>query len=899
MSQLGLVVQYLRRISVPSEADDMSDGRLLERFILQRDETAFATLVRRHGPMVIGVCRRILPNVHDIEDAFQATFLVLLRRAPSLRHRHLLANWLYGVAYRTALKARSKALRKNDDKTPLTRVPANDVAAADWHDTRAVLDEEVDRLSDIYRTPFILCYLQGLTNDEAARRLGCPTGTILSRLARAREKLRARLTRRGVTLSAGALAATVPAPLIAATVHSGRAFIGGGAHGAISTGILVLVQEVSKALVVAKVKLSAIVVAIAAVSTGASALAGQAFWRPAPVQAALQGETTPEDPPGTKVQEPIDKSEWAKKLADLTNADWRQAFQAGLELASLPPDDGFDILKDNWDKVDNVDARQQLLKAWYYQMPYPLHARNHPRLLSALDLGMRDKSADVRKWARGFLQQVAFQSFEEADEPYDKWYRANREKKVDAVVADAVSRFTADLAGAEKAEAQQKIKLLADNWLTFRDVAAARQAAIDAKLPAILEKSITGSDTKLAEQALRAIAHVNPGEEYLRRVVVPMLAASKPIGVRVAAISAFHGQRGAFARDQLLRIVQDSLSEDEGSFRSLVWGAAQILGSMGDPKAIPTLIGVIDADNTYDTVYGIGYFALTPLTGVDYNENHNGAWWKQWWETNKEKYPADVRDEPIPRLEKKLKLANPLQDVAEVPSQRLRADGDENKSYFLIGLDPNRKPPADGCRLLVVLPGGDGSADFHPFCRRLHKHALDEKWLIAQLVAPKWDAKQFDRVVWPTEGLRYPGARFTTEGFIDAVIKDAGSKAKINPQCVFLLGWSSGGPPCYAATLRPGSAVQGAFIAMSVFKTEQLPALENAKAKTFYLLQSPEDKVTPLRFAEAADKSLSAAGAKTHLQRYEGGHGWHGDMWDMIRDGVAWLETNRPSSPGK
>ena len=160
--------------------------------------------------------------------------------------------------------------------------------------------------------------------------------------------------------------------------------------------------------------------------------------------------------------------------------------------------------------------------------------------------------------------------------------------------------------------------------------------------------------------------------------------------------------------------------------------------------------------------------------------------------------------------------ADPLADVADIPAQDLRAGGDEKKRYFLIGAK-DAKPPAEGSGLLIVLPGGDGSAKFQPFIRRIHKNVLNDRWLIAEAVAPKWDENQFNRVVWPTATSKYPAAKFTTEEFIRAIVADVRAKVKIDPRRVILLGWSSGGPPCYAEALRKDSPVTGAFIAMSVF----------------------------------------------------------------------------------
>ena len=180
----------------------LTDGQLLARFVATRDEPAFAALVRRHGPMVLGVCRRLLPRGPDAEDAFQATFLVLFRRARALDRGGSVANWLYTVAYHVALRARADAARRRQCERAVPRrdeAPAADV----WSDLRPVLDEELTRLPDKYRAPVVLCYLEGKTNEEAGRLLGCPVGTVKGRLSRARDLLRARLARRGVTLSAG------------------------------------------------------------------------------------------------------------------------------------------------------------------------------------------------------------------------------------------------------------------------------------------------------------------------------------------------------------------------------------------------------------------------------------------------------------------------------------------------------------------------------------------------------------------------------------------------------------------------------------------------------------------------------------------------------------------------
>jgi RNA polymerase sigma factor (sigma-70 family) len=209
---------------------DGTDAQLLERFAHRKDAAAFAALLRRHGPMVLGVCRRVLHNVHDAEDAFQATFLVLARKAGALDRPELLANWLYGVAYRTALHIRVQVARRcRLEREAATMSASGSEPESAWDDLRAILDEELQSLPEKYRAPLVLCYLEGLTNEQAARVLGWPAGSMSSRLARGREMLRDRLAGRQGSLHGMAFPAvltqllappTVPGPLADATVQA-------------------------------------------------------------------------------------------------------------------------------------------------------------------------------------------------------------------------------------------------------------------------------------------------------------------------------------------------------------------------------------------------------------------------------------------------------------------------------------------------------------------------------------------------------------------------------------------------------------------------------------------------------------------------------------------------------
>jgi RNA polymerase sigma factor (sigma-70 family) len=277
------VLRYIRRIAGLAVGADPTDQKLLESFAARRDEEAFAALVRRHGPLVWNVCRRVLNHVQDAEDAFQATFLVLARKAAALHWQPEVGNWLYAVAVRTASKARASAGRRRCQEKELVDASAKEpTGEADWDEIRPLLDEEVKRLPEKYRAPVVLCYLKGKTYEEAAQILGWPAGTISGRLARARELLRKQLGRRGLGLS-GALVGTfltrntvsaaLPEGLAGAAVKAAL-LIAAGQAATVSTPVLTLAKGELQTMFVTKLKLAgAILLATTLLSTGLGWLA--------------------------------------------------------------------------------------------------------------------------------------------------------------------------------------------------------------------------------------------------------------------------------------------------------------------------------------------------------------------------------------------------------------------------------------------------------------------------------------------------------------------------------------------------------------------------------------------------------------------------------------------------
>jgi RNA polymerase sigma factor (sigma-70 family) len=296
--QLGLVVEHLRRLFAAPADGAASDARLLERFHQVRDEGAFAALVRRHGPLVLGVCRRVLGNEQDAEDAFQATFLVLARKAGSIRRAESLGGWLYEVAYRIALKARAAAARRRQHERQAGEMPRPEKPPDELRpELRPVLDEELHRLPECSRRLLVLCDLEGRTHQEAARELGIPPGSLSRHLGRARELLRERLVRRGITLSAVLLAALlledaaapVSAALVAPTVVAALAFTAGpGAGRTVPPAAAALAEGALHAMVLTRVKFALVALLFAGLAVTAAGVALSRAPVPPPREAPPQ-----------------------------------------------------------------------------------------------------------------------------------------------------------------------------------------------------------------------------------------------------------------------------------------------------------------------------------------------------------------------------------------------------------------------------------------------------------------------------------------------------------------------------------------------------------------------------------------------------------------------------------
>jgi RNA polymerase sigma factor (sigma-70 family) len=337
------LIPQLRQAVLRGEEIGADDGDLLEAFINCRDLAALEVLVRRHAPMVWGVCRRVLAGHQDAEDTFQATFLVLVRKAASVRPRGMVGNWLYGVAHRTALKARATAAKKKAREEAMAEIPeTRPEGDGPWAALLPALDRELSRLPGKNRSVIVLCDLEGKTRKEAARHVGLPEGTVASRLARARGMLASRLARCGAVPSAGALAALLaqgvasacPPPLLTASALKSACLVAAGkaAAGSVPAQVAGLSERVVRGMLLNKVLQVTAVLLLVGVATGTGVVVSQRGEKreqddksnppaKAPAPAAGRVAGLPNNGAANK-DAPVEKENPAQKELDKLKGDW-------------------------------------------------------------------------------------------------------------------------------------------------------------------------------------------------------------------------------------------------------------------------------------------------------------------------------------------------------------------------------------------------------------------------------------------------------------------------------------------------------------------------------------------------------------------------------------------------
>jgi RNA polymerase sigma factor (sigma-70 family) len=617
-------------------AVEATDQELLERFIRSRDQNAFAALVVRHGPRVLGVCRRVLRDEHAAEDAFQDVFVLLARRAGSLRERNLLSGWLYGAACRTAAHARAAAARRRRREARAEAGhPSSDPAAeAAARELSAVLDEEVGRLPERYRGPIVLCHVEGQTRDEAARRLGCSLRTLHRLLEQGRALLRARLGRRGVTLSAALLApplwghpleAAVSARLATAAVQAAVAAPSVVAFSSIAaaTAGRVLRIFLLPRTQVALGLLTSVCLVGAGVGISAYGTAKQGLQTPSPVGVNRQA-AAPDVPPERRkgdVSVPIDPKLLAKLAEQLRSKSWDERSAALATLSKMVPMKGvekvdfapvIEPLLDlcGWGGVARKDALQaELLIVRIGRQTAPSLRRRlgsqeaHDRRVAAeLLVRVEPPSPDLTELLRPLLadkdhyvRRAAIEGLA-AQGPAAKASISDLEKADnDSNLPNRVRVRVAliHIAGAS----EERINALAD-FLRLKepcDGAAGYAAAELGKLgrkaksvvPQLLE-AVKHPDAHVRINAAYALVQVGSDPDKTVAVLITLLQNEPQREVRRSAAAAL-GEMGPAAAPAIPAL-RKALQGEGGGW----WVAADAIGKIGGPDAVPALIAALE-----------------------------------------------------------------------------------------------------------------------------------------------------------------------------------------------------------------------------------------------------------------------------------------------------------------
>jgi RNA polymerase sigma factor (sigma-70 family) len=618
-------------------AGQASDHELLDRFIRSREQTAFATIVARHGPRVLGVCRRVLRDAHAAEDAFQDVFVLLARKAGTLRERTLLAGWLYGAACRTAAHARAAAARRRGrEALAEARQPSGDPAVeAAARELNAVLDEEVGRLPERFRNPMVLCHIEGLTHDEAARRLGCSPRTLHRRLERGRALLQARLGRRGVTLSAALIApslwarpveAAVSAQLVSAAVQAAAA---GRSVMALCSMVGATAGRVGRTFLLARTRVALGLLAAACLVASGVGIAGYGATKqalPMPLPVGENWEAAPPDlPPAPRkgdVAMPIDPKLLAQLAEQLRskNLDQRSAALATLE--KLVPAKGagkmdfapvieplFDL--SGWGGEAEKDAQmaERLIVRIGGQTAPSLRRRldspdAHDRrvaaeLLSRVESpgpGLTELLRPLLADKDHYVRRAAIQGLG-AQGPAAKAAISDLEKA--STDPNLPNRVTASVALIHIAgQSEERVGALAD-LLRMKepcDGAAAYAATELGKLgrkaksaaPQLLE-AVKHTDAQVRVDAADALVRVGADPEKVVAALTGLLKDDPEREVRRSAAGAL-GKMGPAAASAVPSL-RKALRGDGGGW----WVAADAIGKIGGPDAVPALVEALES----------------------------------------------------------------------------------------------------------------------------------------------------------------------------------------------------------------------------------------------------------------------------------------------------------------
>ncbi len=568
----------------------------------------------------------------------------------------------------------------------------------------------------------------------------------------------------------------------------------------------------------------------------------------------------------------------------------QESYLANLDLSRAKPEETFQILRDTWKDIASPAAKQMLL--------YVFVRGDNPHMLEALDMGANDTNASVQYQAFDMLQNFAYRNFINDPAAYKIWRESIKGRSLKEVVVKGCTGFVEQYSKADDVERTSLLNILMR--LEFGDTSelaqVRRRAALDAGILNGLEKALA-PPVPTNPTVIYVVRNLQPDEAFVKRTILPLTTKNSPNYIRYAAASILGAVKSVWASDLLFNMLMDDYPSSDS------WIFLQALSTATDPHLIPKMIALLEADDALDTAQILGG-ALRRLTGVKADRMHDGGWWHIWWDRNKTDFPADVQSVPFPKVSVHKSAETSAFYIRRRAELHLLGD-DPQRAYWLLcpsyiapttaqatPLTTLPRKPTFG--LIVALAGGAGNGeDLTDFWQEAIQKSLKDGYFVALPIAPKWNARQPAAWVTQQNMAQVKEARFSTETFLNDIVKDVRDRYPIDSSRLFLHGVNEGGLAVYACSLSDMTPFRGFYVLASPFKTAQLPPLTHAKGRHYLIQQSKDDKVTPYFQAAAADELLRKQAAVVKLVATKGEHGYKfaDSPWEQVAQAIAWLEA--------
>ncbi len=598
-----------------------------------------------------------------------------------------------------------------------------------------------------------------------------------------------------------------------------------------------------------------------------------------------------------KAQAPEDRAALTATLRNL-EIEEPNRYQIIKELLDIDPQVGFEVLRDIWKDLRSIDAKIAILNTYL--------AAANPHIVEIAYIGATDPNLVVQNFALNVAESVSFRSFTDDYDAFLAWYKTAQSKPLKEILTEGVTALTKRYQQADDSARELLLnQLLNRNYSAPTRIAKARrEVVLSSPLLDVIGKSLNSDATPNALQmGFQLFRLMRPDEAFLKRYILPLCKHDQPASVRLQAVAVLARPDCKFATATVLQLYLDEYPE------SLVYNVGQTLSQIGDASVIPTLIGILDADNTREGALVVGN-VLAQLTGVFINESHDAIWWREWWRKNRTRLPEEIRNLPIPKITVRKRQAQADFNASFIRSETRQADGTPQSSYWLllpsaagqrqigggfgrqpaIQDNPPRRPR--GLGLLIVLSPGDGNGAIQANqWQEIAQAALKGRYIVALPVAPRWNNEQ--KVAWLTAANKgqVKEARFTTEAFVNSIVTDVSTAYSVDNAKIFVMGANDSGIAAYSSILDEKSRVKGAYLYNGTFKAAQLPSLKTAKGKKFFLFHEKENKQTPYLSASTAQLLLTQNGATVKLEELKAAIA--AEVPDKVAAALEWLESGK------